>query len=95
MTNVDLKQTLESLRSILSEPSAMDEQAVGEMRLIVDEIQSVLARSNSPNSLSQSAPVHRSLSERIQEFVEDFEVQHPQLTSNLSLIAERLADMGI
>jgi hypothetical protein len=35
------------------------------------------------------------LSSRVQSFVDEFEIQHPQLTKTLSTIAERLADMGI
>ena len=92
MTNEDLEQTLDSLHQNLAETPQIDEPTAAKMRLLIDEIQSALARSSpSPDS----TPPHHTLTERVQELIADFEVNHPKLTSNLSLIAERLADMGI
>lgn len=92
MTNNDLEATLDSLHQNLAESPQIDEQTAAKMRSLIDEIQLALARS-APSSDSSSSP--QTLTERVKELIADFEVQHPKLTANLSLIAERLADMGI
>ena len=92
MTNDDLEATLDSLHQNLAESPQIDEQTAVKMRLLMDEIQLALARS-APTSDSSTSP--QTLTERVKELIEDFEVHHPKLTANLSLIAERLADMGI
>lgn len=92
MTNEDLEQTLDSLHQNLADTPQIDEPTAAKMRLLIDEIQLALARTTpSPDA----TPAHQTLTERVQELISDFEVNHPKLTSNLSLIAERLADMGI
>lgn len=92
MTNADLKESLELLRQNLADSTTIDEQVAEKMRSLVDEIQDTLARSA---SASNSGIANPTLAERAQDFIDDFQAHHPQLTSNLSLIAERLADMGI
>ena len=92
MTNKDLVQTLDSLHQSLADTPQIDEQTAAKMRLLIDEIQLALARSS---PLTETPPSHQTLTERVRELMADFGVNHPQLTSNLSLIAERLADMGI
>lgn len=92
MTNKDLEQTLDSLHQSLADTPQIDEQMAAKMRLLIDEIQLVLARS-APST--ETPPSHQTLTARVRELMDEFEVNHPQLTSNLSLIAERLADMGI
>ena len=92
MTNKDLVQTLDSLHQSLAETPQIDEQTAAKIRLLIDEIQLVLARTTLS---TETPPSHQTLTERVRELIDEFEVNHPQLTSNLSLIAERLADMGI
>ncbi len=92
MTNVDLKQLLDSLRQNLADTSAIDEGVAEKMRLLVADIQSTLARSDTAPQSESTNPL---LAGRVQEFIDDFQAHHPRLTSNLSMIAERLADMGI
>ena len=92
MTNKDLEQTLDSLHQSLVDTPQIDEQTASKMRSLIDEIQLVLARSVTS---TETPPSNQTLTERVQELMADFGVHHPQLTSNLSYIAERLADMGI
>lgn len=92
MTNKDLAQSLDSFHRSLADTPQIDEQTAEKMRLLIGEIQLVLARSTPSKDTPAS---HQSLTERVRELIADFEVHHPQLTSNLSIIAERLADMGI
>jgi uncharacterized coiled-coil protein SlyX len=92
MTNADLEKLLNSLRQNLADNSAIDEQVAEKMRLLVEDIQNTLTRSA---SASQSESTNPLLAGRVQEFIDDFQAHHPRLTSNLSMIAERLADMGI
>lgn len=77
----------------LAKNPQLDEKTSQSLRSLIDEIQGVLARSESdhPTELS-SGPT---LSERVSDLVADFEMRHPKLTTTLSTIAERLSDMGI
>lgn len=104
MTNEDLEQTLDSLHQNLADTPQIDEPTAAKMRLLIDEIQLALARtipsseptpSHQPTPFHQPTPSHQTLTERVRELIADFELNHPKLTANLSLIAERLADMGI
>ena len=92
MTNVNLEQLLDSLRQNLADNSAIDDQVAEKMRLLVSDIQNALT---SPANTSQPESTNPMLAGRVQEFIDDFQAHHPRLTSNLSMIAERLADMGI
>ena len=92
MANDDLEQALDSLHQSLVDTPQIDEQTAVKMRLLIDEIQQTLSRST---PLASSITSNSTLTQRVQGLISDFEVQHPKLTSNLSLIAERLADMGI
>ncbi|MCY2983855.1 MAG: DUF4404 family protein [Planctomycetota bacterium] len=92
MTNVDLEQLLDSLRQNLADNPAIDKQVAEKMQLLVEDIQNRLTR---PAAASQPESAHPLLAGRVQELIDDFQAHHPRLTSNLSMIAERLADMGI
>ncbi len=92
MANEDLEQALDSLHQSLADTPQIDEQMAVKMRLLIDEIQQTLSRSSSAANANMP---HSTLTTRVQGLISDFELQHPKLTSNLSLIAERLADMGI
>ena len=92
MANDDLEQALDSLHQSLADTPQIDEQMAVKMRMIIEEIQQTLSRS-APEANANTPP--STLTSRVQGLISDFELQHPKLTSNLSLIAERLADMGI
>ncbi len=92
MANDDLEQALDSLHQSLADTPQIDEQMAVKMRMLIEEIQQTLMRSTPEASEN---PPHSTLTKRLQGLIADFELQHPKLTSNLSLIAERLADMGI
>ena len=92
MAKDDLEKALDSIHQSLTGTPQIDEETAVKMRLIVDEIHQTLARSI---PLAATDTTHSTLAKRVQGLISDFEVQHPSLTSSLSLIAERLADMGI
>lgn len=83
-----LKQLHEEL---LRQPS-LDPETIAELRSLADDIQKLLAREN-PTPAPEGSD--ENLSSRLQNLIEQFEAQHPQLTKTLSMIAERLSDMGI
>ncbi len=92
MTQEELAQTLDSLHNSLSDSPPIDTQTAEKLRMLIGEIQSALARSEAS---ADSTLSHGTLTQRMRAIIADFEVHHPKLTANLSLIAERLADMGI
>jgi hypothetical protein len=93
MANEELAQTLDRLHQQLSQNPQLDEANLRSLRLLLDEIQTVCAQSGTATP-SQNLQ-ERSLNQRLQEVIEDFELRHPQLTTTLSQIADRLSDMGI
>jgi len=87
----ELNQALSQLRASLANPESLDEQTRESLGQLVDDIGRVL---NEPTS-GQSDSEGLSLSERLQDWIEKREAEHPEWTNALSMIAERLADMGI
>lgn len=89
MSNNALNDILDSLHKQLASLPALTPQNIDELNAIVAEIQSTLEKQSPTTDHSPT------LSSRINLLVEDFEKNHPQLTQTLSILAERLADMGI
>ncbi len=92
MTQNDLASTLESLHRNLADTPQIDEATALKLRMLIEELELVLAKSVPP---SDPESTQQNLTDRIRLLIVDFETHHPRLTANLSLIAERLADMGI
>ena len=92
MTQDDLALTLDSLHKSLVDTPEIDAANAIKLRLLIEEIEFVLAN-RVPSPASETS--HENVTEKIRSLIADFEVHHPKLTANLSLIAERLADMGI
>jgi hypothetical protein len=95
-----LKDILAELHAELASHPTLDASAKESLRKVVGEITLALegdAAEENTESVEGDAESLESetLSSRVQSFVDEFELQHPQLTKTLSTIAERLADMGI
>jgi hypothetical protein len=96
MTN-GLAEVLKRLHEELSEHPRLDTGTVESLKALATEIQLAIdsqAHGDESES-SEDELTDERLSSRVQQAIEDFEAQHPQLTKTLSMIAERLADMGI
>lgn len=93
-----LGEILKRLHSELSGQPRLDPGTVESLRVLAADIERALAAQSQPPQPSgpDSTPSpDESLSSRVTGLLEDFEAHHPQLTKTLSMIAERLADMGI
>ncbi|AMV32765.1 hypothetical protein VN12_11620 [Pirellula sp. SH-Sr6A] len=84
----ELIQTLQRLHEQLHTSSELDNETRESLKRIAQEIQDSLEASGE-NTLDSS------LSSRLQAWVDELEVNHPQLTKIVSQVVERLADMGI
>ena len=93
MAKDELSQTLDKLHRELSQSPQVDEQTLHSMRTLVEEIQAILAKSDTAEPTQP--PPALTINQRLQDLISDFEVRHPQLTATLSQIADRLTDMGI
>jgi hypothetical protein len=93
MTINELAQSIERLHAELAQSSKVDAETLQSMRALLQEIQQFIARSEAIEPTND--PPTLSLTQRLREAVETFEAQHPQLTTALSQIADRLTDMGI
>jgi hypothetical protein len=93
-----LGEILKRLHSELSGQPRLDPGTVESLRVLAADIERALAAQPHASNTAgtESAPIAEgSLSSRVASVLEDFEAHHPQLTKTLSMIAERLADMGI
>lgn len=96
MANEELAQTLDRLHDQLSRGPQLDEATLRSLRTLLEEIQVVCENAQTGTSeMTETAEQDRSLNQRLQDVIEDFESRHPQLTKTLSQIADRLSDMGI
>ena len=92
MTNANLQHMLDELHQNLVDSPEIDPQTAQKLSSIMVDIQFALERTSNKHA---SVGANETITQRVQSLLTDFEVQHPKLVSNLSLIAERLADMGI
>lgn len=95
MANEELAQTLDRLHDQLSRSPQLDEATLRSLRALLDEIQVVCDNAQTSGTTAATSEQERSLNQRLQSMIEDFESRHPQLTTTLSQIADRLSDMGI
>lgn len=88
-----LEQVMEQLKAALTDAQSLDDKTLGSLRQLADDIERLLSKNGSPDAQEDTAG--EGLSERLQGWIEQLEADHPEWTRTLSLIAERLADMGI
>jgi hypothetical protein len=88
----ELSEAMGRLHQELAQHPQLDASTVDSLKVLTSDIQRLIdEQAGKQPSLSDAS----TLSSRIQEYVDEFESNHPQLTRTLSMIAERLADMGI
>jgi len=95
MTHSDLLQMLHELRDSLAHGQTLDANSKEALKGLAAEIQQVLDSTSTEDADEPATDESESVTERIQAYVESLEAQHPALTRTLSMIAERLSDMGI
>lgn len=108
MANEELAQSLDRLHEQLTHGPQLDGATLQTLRSLLDEIQILCKHDATSGSASavltgqkagEGERVHSgaslSINQRLQNVIEDFELRHPQLTSTLSQIADRLSDIGI
>jgi hypothetical protein len=88
MSDKKLTRLLEQLHTELASARIVDEKGRELLRLLNDDIQNLLERSEDIES-------DDSLLERLQESIDHFEVTHPTLTSALSSLLTSLSNAGI
>jgi len=91
----DLATTLMNLHKELSQNPKLEPKTLEALRLLVGDIQRVVDSQCGEDAEEPSQPSDQTLGERLTAIIEGFEKEHPQLTQTLSMVAERLADMGI
>jgi hypothetical protein len=91
----ELAKTLRQLHVELTNLPRLDAATLDSLRTLAGDIQKVIDSQTQEDADEPSDANAGTLSERIEALVNDFEAHHPQLTKTLSMIAERLSDMGI
>jgi hypothetical protein len=92
MTGEDLKSTLDRLHQDLASHPNLDRDTAASLGALAKEIESIL---NRDQAFDPGEAKEQSLTGRLQGMITEFELQHPKITNTLSMIAERLSDMGI
>jgi hypothetical protein len=87
----ELSEAMGRLHQELAQNPQLDASKIESLRALASEIQHAIGEQETEASRLSEAR----FSSRIQEYIEALESQHPKLTQTLSMIAERLADMGI
>ncbi|MCU0709843.1 MAG: DUF4404 family protein [Pirellula sp.] len=88
--------TVESLKALATEiQNAIDSQTGSSATTKTVSSPGGASAAASGGEMAENGSLDASLSSRVNQVIEDFEAHHPQLTRTLSMIAERLADMGI
>ena len=97
MTQDKLATELEAFHQCLVDAPAIDSATREKLKTLIGEIQTALASPRPADDpfLETKVRDEGTFQQRVDKLIRDFEVQHPQLTTNLAIIAERLADMGI
>jgi Domain of unknown function (DUF4404) len=93
MTKQALAEILVKLYEELQKTPTLDDDDRVSMQVLAGEIQAALDRSAHPSTTESTNPP--AISKRVEDSIQSFEAHHPQLTTILSQIADRLADMGI
>jgi hypothetical protein len=84
-----LRQTLGQLQAQLDNSESLDPAVAAKSRALMSDIQKAL------ESGQLRAPHHRSLSERLQEAMLEFEGAHPTIAGTFGSVVDALARMGI
>lgn len=95
----ELSETLDRLHRELHSAAPLDDASKKALNDILKDIQGVLGGASdaqsSTHNLAAPEDSFSQISHRWQAIVDEFELKHPQLTSIVSQITERLTDMGI
>jgi len=100
----ELAKTLRSLHELLAQKPKLDDASLEALQVLASDIDKVIERQTQRGEEDleegsgtdpEDSASSDSLSDRVQAFIDDVEAHHPQLTKTLSMIAERLSDMGI
>lgn len=91
----NLPATLQRLHEELSKAPRLAPSTLEELRVLANDIQRVLDSQSQEDADEPTEGSESAIPNRIQALIESFESHHPQLTKTLSMIAERLSDMGI
>jgi Domain of unknown function (DUF4404) len=90
MDNKSLKKELEKLQTELKKTRPTDQVQRESLQHLIDDVQSSLA------SAGQLKPeLHASLTDRLTEAIELFEISHPLLTAQMDKLLEILSSAGI
>ena len=90
MNEQELRNLLEKLRDEIENTKSVDERGRGLLRELDEDIHELLERSE-----SEQEELRSSMIKKLQDAIEQLEVNHPALTSILSQLSAILSTAGI
>ena len=89
MVRDDLRNTLAGLHEQLGQTSDVDEQTRELLRSVTADIERILADEESASEVDES------LTQRLEDAMRQFEVDHPMIGGLLQRLSDGLANLGI
>jgi hypothetical protein len=83
-------EALQTLRAELADAEGLDQASRSELERVTDDVERQL-RSGAPSTGDDSEP----LAGRLQDAVQEFGAEHPQITGAVNQVAAALANLGI
>lgn len=93
MTADELQSALDKLQSELSQTAEVDDATRRRLKGLIGDIQRLVGPSGAEPAASP--PAEKPLTSTLEGMVADFEARHPQLTSTVQQLVDRLAEIGI
>lgn len=90
MATSALSEHLRELHEELEGTSEIDPEAREQLRVLLDDIRSVLDRSD-----AASTHTPQSLTTRLEEQTREFEASHPTLSATIGRLVDTLSNLGI
>lgn len=89
----ELQSALDKLQRELSQTAEVDDATRQRLKGLIADIQRLVGPSESEPAASAAAD--QPLTKNLQGLVADFEARHPQLTTTVQQLVDRLAEIGI
>lgn len=93
MTADELQSALDKLHGELARTAEVDEATRQRLKGLIGDIQRLVGPAESESAATPAA--EKPLTSTLEGMVADFEARHPQLTSTVQQLVDRLSEIGI
>lgn len=91
MSQADLAQSLAALHTEIDKLEATDSAVKEKLLALIDDVEKQMQAADDPLSVSSEPKA----TQKLPELIEQFELEHPQITNSLNRLLTTLSGMGI